>query len=259
MSERMTIECTGGVADVRLNRPDKMNALDPAMLDGIADAGARLAAMPGLRAVVLSGEGPAFCAGLDIASFARLGGTDIESRSHGAANLFQHVAMLWRELPVPVIAAVRGPCFGGGLQIALGADIRIAAPDARLSFMEMKWGIVPDMGGFALTRGLVRGDVLRELVYSARIVGPEEARTIGLVTRIADDPHEAAMSMARAVAANNPDAIRRAKALANLSEVADEAEILMAESRAQAEIVARPNSREAVAAAMEKRPPRFAD
>src|SRR5579862_6676290 len=124
MTERVTIIYTGGVADVRLNRPDKMNALDRAMLEGIATAGARLAAMPGLRAIVLSGEGPAFCAGLDIASFQDSPGQDIEARSHGAANLFQHAAILWRALPVPVVAALHGNCFGGGLQIALGADIR---------------------------------------------------------------------------------------------------------------------------------------
>lgn len=259
MAQRVTIDFDGGIADVRLNRADKMNALDRAMLAGIAEAGAELAERQGLRAVVLSGEGAAFCAGLDIASFQTLGGTDIISRTHGSSNLFQHVAMQWRQLPVPVIAAVRGPCFGGGLQIALGADIRIAAPDARLSFMEMKWGIVPDMGGFALTGGLVRTDMLRELVYTARIVGAEEAQAIGLVTRIADDPFAEAMTLARSIAASNPDAVRRAKQLATMAEREDEAAILLAESEMQDEIIKRPNSREAVLAAMEKRPPRFVD
>ena len=165
MDERVTISIASGVADVRLNRPDKMNALDPAMFDALARAGETLRSAQGLRAVVLSGEGRAFSAGLDIASFAEQGGLEaaLLERSHGLSNRFQHAAMLWRELPVPVIAALHGVCFGGGLQIALGADIRIASPDARLSVMEIKWGLVPDMGAFVLTRGLVRDDVMREL------------------------------------------------------------------------------------------------
>lgn len=259
VNDRVTIAFSEGVADVRLNRPDKMNALDRAMLEGIAAAGEALRATPGLRAVVLSGEGSAFCAGLDVASFA--GGThiDLATRSHGRSNLFQHAAMLWRELPVPVIAALHGVCFGGGLQIALGADMRIAAPDARLSVMEIKWGLVPDMGGFVLTRGLVRGDVLRDLAYSGREVEAAEAQAVGLVTRIAHNPYMAAMESARAMAARNPDAVRHAKAL--FDAMADEgtAAILMAESAAQADIMARPNQREAVAAQMQGRAPVFND
>ncbi|MES2441684.1 MAG: enoyl-CoA hydratase-related protein, partial [Pseudomonadota bacterium] len=177
MSEtRVTIAVEAGVADVRLARPDKLNALDSAMFDGIIEAIAGLAATPGLRAVVLSGEGRGFCAGLDMASMATGGsGIDIITRSHGPANRVQQVAWGWRALAVPVIAALHGMAFGGGLQIASGADVRIAAPGTRLSAMEMKWGIVPDMAGYALWQGLVRGDVLRELVYTAREFDADEA------------------------------------------------------------------------------------
>ena len=190
MSERVTWTIEGGVADVRLNRPDKMNALDPAMIEGLLTAIDTLGQTAGLRAVVLSGEGRAFCAGLDMASMANVGaGVDIAARTHGLANSFQQVAWGWRTLPVPVIAAVHGVAFGGGLQIASGADIRVAAPETRLSVMELKWGIVPDMAGFALWRGTVRDDVLRELTYTAREFDAAEAQTFGFVTRLVDDPH----------------------------------------------------------------------
>ncbi|MBK5264507.1 MAG: crotonase/enoyl-CoA hydratase family protein [Alphaproteobacteria bacterium] len=261
MNDRMSIVIEDGVADVRLNRPDKMNALDPAMLDGMAAAGETLRSTQGLRAIVLSGEGRAFCAGLDLASFSAIAETagDLMHRSHGLSNRFQHAAMLWRELPVPVIAAVHGICFGGGLQIALGADIRIAAPDTKLSVMEIKWGIVPDMGGFVLTRGLVRDDVLRDLVYSGRQVEGAEAQALGLITRLSDTPHAVAMAMARDIAMKNPDAIRAAKRLFDLSHDQDAANILLAESREQTALFSRPNQKEAVMAHMEKRAPVFFD
>ncbi|NIJ21350.1 enoyl-CoA hydratase/carnithine racemase [Sphingomonas naasensis] len=256
--QRVTIAFADHVAEVRLARPDKLNALDPAMFAGLIDAIARLAEMPGLRAVVLSGEGRGFCAGLDMASMASGGsGVDLAARTHGLANDFQQVAWGWRSLAVPVIAAVHGVAFGGGLQIASGADIRIAAPDARLSVMEMKWGIVPDMAGFALWRGTVRDDALRELVYTAREFGAEEARALGFVTRIAEDPQAEAMALARAIAGRNPDAIRAAKQLANLEGGA--AAILVGESVAQAGLLRSPNQIEAVMANMQKRAPRFTD
>ncbi|MFT4265661.1 MAG: crotonase/enoyl-CoA hydratase family protein, partial [Xenophilus sp.] len=193
-----------GIADVMLARPDKMNALDPAMFDALNEAIAHLRDAPGLRAVVLHGEGRAFCAGLDLGSMAGTaqdggasGTGDLEARSHGIANRFQHVAWGWRELPVPVIAAVHGVAFGGGLQVALGADVRIAAPDAKLSVMEIRWGLVPDMAGCALLAPLVRGDVLRELVYTGRIVEGAEAAALGLATRTSAAPLEEARALAR--------------------------------------------------------------
>lgn len=258
MTGRVTLSVDAGVAQVRLNRPEKMNAIDDAMLEAIAETGKTLTARRDVRAVVLSGEGRAFCAGLDITSFSG-DFPDLLPRRFGASNLFQHAAMLWRELPMPVIAAVHGSCFGGGLQIALGADIRIASPDATLSLMEISWGLVPDMGAFALTRALVREDILRELAYTGRRVDAGEAAAIGLVTRVAPDAHLAALEMAQVIASRNPDAIRQVKQLAAVAQDADMATIPKAESQAQTDILRQPNQREAVAAAMEKRAPVFRD
>ncbi|AJP73309.1 crotonase/enoyl-CoA hydratase family protein [Sphingomonas hengshuiensis] len=258
MEPRITLTVTDGIADVRLARPDKLNALDPAMFAGIIDAIAQLGATPGLRCVVLSGEGRGFCAGLDMASMANAGsGTDLAVRTHGVANDYQQVAWGWRMLAVPVIAAVHGMAFGGGLQIASGADIRIAAPGTRFSVMELKWGIVPDMAGYALWRRCVRDDVLRELIYTAREFDAAEAQALGFVTRIADDPHQEAMALAKAIAGRNPHAIRAAKRLTNQD--GDAAAILAAESDEQAALLRTPNQIEAVMANMQKRAPTFTD
>lgn len=258
MGERVIWTIEDGVAEVRLARPDKMNALDPAMFAAILATIDALATAPGLRAVVLSGEGRAFCAGLDMASMASAGaGIDIAARTHGLANGFQQVAWGWRTLPVPVIAAVHGVAFGGGLQIAGGADVRIAAPDTRLSVMELKWGIVPDMAGFVLWRGTVRDDVLRELTYTAREFGAAEAQALGFVTRLAEDPLAEARTLAHAIAARNPDAIRAAKRLANHE--GDAAAVLLAESVEQAALLRSPNQIEAVMANMQQRAPAFRD
>ncbi len=256
--QRVSIAIEDHVADVRLTRPDKLNALDPAMFAALIDAIAQLDATSGLRAVVLSGEGRGFCAGLDMASMAGAGsGVDLAARTHGLANDFQQVAWGWRTLPVPVIAAIHGVAFGGGLQIASGADIRIATPDARLSAMEMKWGIVPDMAGYALWRGNVRDDALRELIYTAREFDAKEALALGFVTRIAADPHAEAMALAHAIAGRNPDAVRAAKRLANLE--GNAGAVLLAESREQAALLRSPNQIEAVMANMQKRAPTFTD
>lgn len=258
--QRVKIELTDGIADVRLARPDKMNALDAAMFEALSEAIDRLAATAGLRAVVLSGEGRAFCAGLDMASMASGSvGFDLAQRSHDDANLFQHIAWGWRTLPVPVIAAVHGVAFGGGLQIMSGADIRIAAPDTRLSIMELRWGIVPDMAGFALWRGQVRDDAVRELTYTAREFAAGEALALGFITRIADEPHAVALDLARAIAARNPHAVRAAKRLANLAADADAPAILAAESAEQAALLRSPNQVEAVMANMQKRDAVFTD
>jgi enoyl-CoA hydratase/carnithine racemase len=237
-----------------------MNALDPPMVQGIIAAIGRLGSEPGLRCVVLSGAGRAFCAGLDMASMAGGGsGNDLHARSHGPANWMQQLAWGWRALPVPVIAAVHGIAFGGGLQIMSGADVIFAAPGTRLSVMEVKWGIVPDMAGFALWRGRVRDDILRELTYTAREFGAEDAQRHGFVTHLADDPHAHAMALAREIAGRNPHAVRAAKRLANLAADADAAAILRAESSEQSALMRSPNQIEAVLSNMEKREPRFAD
>ncbi len=266
MNDRVSITIENHVADVRLIRADKMNALDPAMFQAIIAAGKELSETAGIRAIVLSGEGRSFCAGLDMASMAATGGGNssggsaraLTDRTQGNANDFQGVAMQWRKLSVPVIAAVHGVCFGGGLQIASGADIRVVAPDARMAVMEMKWGLIPDMGGYALWRGLVRDDVLRELTYTNREFSGEEALSLGFATYVDADPYARAMAIANDIAGKNPDAIRLAKDMFNRLPDMDEDAILMAESVEQMKIIRQPNQVEAVMAQMQKRAAVFA-
>jgi enoyl-CoA hydratase/carnithine racemase len=272
MNDRVELTVEAGVAHVKLVRSDKMNALDGAMFAAITEVGEKLREDRSLRVVVLSGEGRAFCAGLDMSNFANMasasdsvdtgggsGGSKskLETRSHGIANAPQHIAWLWRELPVPVIAAVHGVSFGGGFQLALGADMRYAAPGTRFSVMEIKWGLVPDMAGTQLMRHLVRDDVARELTYSGRIFEAEEALALGLVTRICEDPLAAALETAQQIANRNPDAIRASKRLLNDASVISPAEGLLMESREQDAIIGTPNQIEAVMAEMEKRSPSF--
>ncbi len=257
---RVTIAIDAGIADVRLNRPAKMNALDPAMFAALIDAIDRVGGDRSVRAVVLSGEGPAFCAGLDMASMASAGaGVDLAVRTHGLANDFQQIAWGWRTLGVPVIAAVHGIAFGGGLQVMSGADVTIVHPTTRLSVMEIKWGIVPDMAGFALWRGRVRDDALRELAYTAREFTGAEAVDLGFALRTSDEPHAEVMTLARAIAERNPQAVRAIKRLANDAVEADAADILMEESVEQAALLRSPNQMEAVTANMQKRAAVFLD
>ncbi|WP_445191413.1 crotonase/enoyl-CoA hydratase family protein [Sphingomonas sp. Tas61C01] len=259
MNDRVSTSIADGIADVRLTRADKMNAIDPAMFEGIGAAIDALAERADVRCVVLSGEGRAFCAGLDMASMQAGGSGTSRTRNDQGSILPQHVTWGWRNLPMPVIAAVHGVAFGGGFQIMSGADIRIAAPDARFAIRESYWGLVPDMAGFPIWRGLVRDDVLRELVYTAREFDAAEALAHGFVTRIADDPHEAAMTLARTIAGRNPHAIRGAKRLCNMAHDADPRTMLEAETDEQVKVIGRPNMMEAVAAHMGKREPVFVD
>ena len=262
-NDRVSIELgDDGVAQVRFTRGDKMNALDPEMFERIIEAGSALQRMKGVRVVVLSGEGRAFCAGLDTATFGRTPSPDepeITERIYGNSNKFQQVAMQWRKLPVPVIAAMHGVCFGGGLQIASGADIRVAHPDTRMAIMEMKWGLVPDMAGYALWRGLVRDDVLRELVYTNREFSGADAQTLGLVTYVDEDPLARATAMASEIANRNPQAIRAAKRLHAGMIERDTDAILLEESIEQHAIMRTKNQMEAVMAGMQKRTPKFED
>ena len=260
MSERVTIDLTGGIADVRLTRADKMNALDAAMFDAIAGAVANLSEMPGLRAVVLSGEGRAFCAGLDMTAMAAGGsGTGLLDRKYGEANLAQQVAWGWHTLPVPVIAAIHGVAFGGGFQIMSGADIRVAHPGTRFAIRESHWGLVPDMAGIALWRSLARDDIVRELTYTGREFDAADAQSYGFVTHIDADPHARAHALAHEIAGRNPDATRGAKRLFNAAFDANSGEILRAESDEQTRLLRSPNQTEAVRANLEKRAPKFAD
>src|SRR6202795_2960546 len=269
MEPRVSVTISDGVADVRLVRADKMNALDAAMFDALVATSDRLAHEKGLRAVVLSGEGRAFCAGLDMGRFAAMkeeGGNGIEGgekralaeRTHGLANFPQQAVWGWRQLPVPVIAAVQGVAFGGGFQLALGADMRVLAPDARMSVMEIKWGLIPDMAGTPILASLVRDDILRELTYTGRIFSAQEALSYGLATRGYDDPRAAAFEVAREIRGKSPDAIRAAKRLLNRLS-ADPGPALLAESVEQQKLLGSPNQTEAVRANIEKRAPRFAD
>ncbi|OQW44507.1 MAG: enoyl-CoA hydratase [Proteobacteria bacterium SG_bin6] len=261
MEDRVRVTLADHVAEVRLSRPEKMNALDPAMFEAIVAAIAQVQAMAGVRCVVLAGEGRAFCAGLDMASMAAGGsGMDLHHRPYGnGANLVQQVAWGWRTLPVPVIAAVHGVAFGGGFQIMSGADVRIAAPGTRFAIREAHWGLIPDMAGPTLWRTLVRDDILRELTYTAREFDADEAARLGFVSHVHDHPLDAAHELARAIAARNPEATRAAKALYNQVPDASDAAILVAESELQLKVIRQPNQIEAVRANMEKRAPVFQD
>ncbi len=267
MNDRVTVAIEGGVADVRLVRADKMNALDDAMFNALIETGERLKSERGVRAVVISGEGRAFCAGLDMGNFQRMGARDPErsaagrlsTRTNGIANRPQYAVWVWREVPVPVIAAVHGVAFGGGFQLMLGADMRYAAPDTRLSIMEIKWGLVPDMAGTQIMRHLVRDDIVRELTYTGRIFTAEEGERFGLITRLCADPRADALATAREIAGKSPDAVRAAKRLLNAAPLVTAADGLMAESVEQESLGGKPNQIEAVMANLEKRVPRFSD
>ncbi len=266
MTERVCITREpDGVAHVELSRSDKLNALDVPMLDALSAAIESLADDRSVRCVVLSGQGRAFCAGLDFAAFMALAGemeTVERFFSQSAAppaNRAQHVSHGWTSLAVPVIAAVHGVAYGGGLQIALGADIRIAAPDARLSVMEIKYGLIPDMGGSQTLRRLVRLDVAKELTFTGRVVSGTEAAELGLVTRLAPDPLAAAKELARSIAARSPDAVRAAKRLLNETVQLDMAAGFALEADLQRSLLGSANQLEAVQAAFQKRPGNFSD
>lgn len=266
MEERVKITIEHGVADVRLNRADKMNALDADMFTAIAEAGVRLKRDQNLRAVVLSGEGRAFCAGLDVERMAAVANGDnllpfpqLDQRTHGVANFVQHIVWLWRELPVPVIAAVHGIALGGGFQLSLGADLRYVAPGTRLGIIEAKWGLVPDMAGTQLMRHLARDDVVRELTYTARIFSAEEAIAYGFATRLEADPRAAALATAHEIAALSPHAIRAAKRLLNQAVSCGVEEGLSTETTEQKALLGSANQMEAVRANLEKRVPNWSN
>lgn len=274
MSDRVTINVEGGVADVRLNRPDKLNAVDVPMFRALAEAGESLKTNPSVRAVVLSGEGRGFCSGLDFSSFqamagpstdgsAREGGdgglTDVGRRDGRITNLGQQAAYVWTELPQPVIAAVHGAAVGAGIQIALACDIRIIAPDAKMSVLEIRWGLIPDMTGTQMLPRLVGLDVAKELAFTGRMVSGEEAVQLGLATRLSDDPRADALALAREIASKNPYATRGVKALINMAGQVPLEDAFKAEERTMMSLIGSPNNVEAVTAFFEKRDPTFED
>jgi len=200
--------------ELRLNRPERHNAMNLAMLGAVVGQAKRLKRDRALRSVVISGNGPSFCSGLD---FPAVMGQPLKAIPAAAQlwlpwiNRFQRWSLAWRQIGAPVIAAVHGNCFGAGLQLALGADIRVAAPDARLSVMETRWGLVPDMGGMVLLRELVPIDVAKELTLSARVIDAQEAHRLGLVTHLSEDPLARAQALAIELSRHSPDAIAGAK------------------------------------------------
>jgi len=269
MSERVKLTVSNGIADVRLNRPDKRNALDPDMFLALARAGEELKSRGDVRVVVLSGEGPSFCAGLDLASMGALaGGNGTPSTSDTPSimgtdgritHLAQQSAWVWQEVPMPVIAALHGHALGGGIQIAMGADIRIAHPATKFSVRETFWGLIPDMTGTLTITRHVRPDVAKELVFTARIFDGGEAHSLGLVTSLSDDPLSSAMSLARDICAVSPDAVRGAKELINSRVNEDAAQQFADERNVIQSLIGQHNQMESVAAYFEKREPRFKD
>lgn len=269
MTDRVVYTVRDGVADVRLNRPEKMNALDGAMFQGLIDIGEELKGRSDVRAVVLSGEGRSFCAGLDFGSFQsmagegervleRLGGGDRPAYETAQAA-GQQAVYVWQEIPAPVIAAVSGHALGGGFQLALGADIRYVHPAAQLSVLEIRWGLIPDMCGTQLLHRLVGLDVAKELAFTGRMVSGEEAGRIGLATHVSETPLDDALALATEIAAKSPHAVRGAKALFNLAGNVALSEGLAAEQRVIRSLIGTPNQVEAVKAFFDKRAPSFAD
>lgn len=266
MSELIKISIKDHIADVRFNRPEKMNALSHDMMEVVAEALESLSKNRSVRVVVLSGEGKAFCAGLDMESISRMqSGTEntlaslTDRYQDQITNLPQHIAFGWQQLPMPVIAVIHGVAFGGGCQIALGADIRFAAKDSRLSIMEMKWGLIPDMSCSQTIRDLVPLDIAKELIFTGKIINGKEAVQLGLVTHVSDEPFADAMSLAKDIAAQSPHAIRAAKQLLNTAWHGDQAKGFMLESELEMDLIMKPNQVEAITANFEKRTPNFQD
>jgi enoyl-CoA hydratase/carnithine racemase len=274
MSDRVTCTVVDGVADVRLNRPEKLNALDAGMFAALVEVGEALKGDTGVRAVVLSGEGRAFCAGLDFGGFQAMAGqaedreekrergddrpmADLTHRDGRITNRGQQAVYVWTEMPAPVIAALHGHALGGGMQLALGADIRIIAPDAKLSVLEIRWGLVPDMTGTQMLPRLVGLDVAKELTLTGRMVSGTEAVELGLATRLSNQPREDAFALAADIAGKSPEAVKGAKALLNLAGLVSLEEGFKAEERTIRGLIGTPNQAEAVKAYFEGRPARF--
>ncbi len=270
MSDRLQVRMDGGVADVRLNRPDKMNALDTAMFDALVETSAALAEDPSLRCVVLSGEGRSFCAGLDFSGFQGMA-SETENEGDGPVRSItepmeghithrgQQAVYGWTSLPVPVIAAVHGHALGGGIQLALGADIRIVTPDVKMSVLEIRWGLIPDMTGTQSLINLVGLDVAKELTFTGRTVTGTEAVALGLATRVSDDPLADALAMAQEIAGKSPHAIRAGKRLFNEASKRSTADGFAEERREIGQLIGSPNQKEQITAFFEKRDPVFAD
>lgn len=264
MSDRIRVEIKDHIADVKLVRADKMNALDNDMFTALIETAAELDANPDVRVVVLSGEGRAFCAGLDTSNFKRTAsgnagpstigpGQSLLTRSYGISNRAQQPIQAWRQMHCPVIAAVHGVAFGGGFQLSLGPDIRFVHPDTKMSIMEVKWGLIPDMGGTPIMRGLAGDDLIRELTYTARIFNGVQAKEYGFATHVTETPYDDAMALAREIAARSPSAVQASKLMLNKLHDATIAEALMTEAAYQESVIGKPNQVEAVKSQLEQR------
>lgn len=260
MSERVRIDRHDSIAEVVMNRPDAINGLDYEMFTGLVGAARALGRDRSVRAVILRGEGRGFCAGLDFKSWGRQRGRMLRSFMKWGVkktNLYQEAGYCWRRLPVPVIAVVHGACYGGGMQIALGADFRFAAPDADLSIMEAKWGLIPDMSGSVTLRELLPMDQAMRLTMTGERFSGTRAKALGLVTEVSDDPL-AARALAAEIATRSPDAVALSKRLFHSSWTVSERRAFRVESALQLKLLLGANHKEAVKANMEKRAPRFA-
>jgi enoyl-CoA hydratase/carnithine racemase len=261
-SPRVQVETADHVATVTLTRAEKHNALDAEMFEAIIGAAERLRSEPGLRAVVLRGEGRSFCSGLDLMSMVSTGqGVDglTQPLQAEVPNWYQRAAYDWIRMPVPVIAAIHGNCLGGGLQIALAADVRIATPDAKLSVMEIRWGLIPDMSITRTLPRLVGIDVAKELAYTGRVFSGADALELGVVTHVADDPLAAAHELAAEISQRSPDAVRGVKRLFDQSWTEPAERTLALEAQLQLGLIGSPNQLAAVTAGMTKQPPQFVD
>lgn len=263
MNDRLEISIEKHVAEVMLNRPEKLNALDLETFDALDAAARALEGEKSVRAVVLHGAGENFCAGIDLSvlqgGIGDIGEALLAPVEGSPANRFQRAAYAWRELPVPVICVLQGVTFGGGFQIAMGADLRYAAPDTQLSIMESKWGLIPDMAISTTLRHILPPDRVKELAWTARVFDAEEGLQLGVLTSIEVDPLAAARRVAQACAERSPDAIRGIKCLVNEAWSRSEKDSLALEAQLQLRLLGSGNQAEAVRANLEKRKPDFAD
>jgi enoyl-CoA hydratase/carnithine racemase len=268
MTGTIGLEIVEHIADIRLNRPEKRNAINLDLMQSLNTAAKQLKANRKLRAIVLSGNGEAFCAGIDFGIFTDMlsGKITADSTTNGfkdlseqGANPGQQMGWLWQEIPVPVIAAVHGAALVGGLNIALGADIRIVTPDAKLGFLEITWGFLTDTSATQSLRHLARLDRIKELIFTGRLFSGQEAYEYGLATELSDSPYLRAMEMATTIASRNPDAIRRAKDMLNKLAFLSVEEGLALEAENCRSLLGSPNQLEAAAARFENRAPRFSD
>ena len=263
MADVVELDIQDHIATVSLNRPDKFNALNMDVFQALADVGDQIIANRSVRSVVLQGNGENFCAGIDVSVFSSDAFGDpkpfLTPREGSIANFFQRAAYVWREVPVPVIGALHGIVYGGGLQIALGADLRYCTPASEFSIMEVKWGLVPDMSSSVTLTRLMAADKLRELAFTGRVFDAREAAELGVVTDVVDDARAKAHDVAAEIAGKSPDAVRAIKRLFDEASHVDAAAALRLEAEAQVSVMGGANQREAALANMERRAPNFAD